>query len=406
MKHLHLPTIIIIATFITSCNSSTEKASVQKDSVMAVKEDSIKLQLITTAVKAPVEMNFSPDNSKRLFFTDLGGKIWILKNDSLIAKPFLDISKRLEQKDTSLEKRCLFGMAFHPKFSENGKFYVCYNAPTSIKTNVAKLVVSEFTANKNDADKADVNSEHRIFELEGKGVENLGCEIAFGPDGYLYISIGDHGDSAYKYVAQDMSQLPGKLLRIDVNKTPYGIPADNPFVGIKDKRPEIWAAGFRRLWRFSFEKRTQQLFGCDVGEEKEEEINIIEKAGNYGWPLKEGDSIYNNKMQVSNVSYIAPINTYTHKEGACVIGGNFYYGNGIPSLKDKYVFADFTGSLFTLLHNEQNIWVRQSIKILNKPQDPFLISSCDIGYDLEPYVMGFLNTKDGFKGVVYKIVKG
>ncbi|CAN5600935.1 hypothetical protein BH10BAC2_BH10BAC2_32560 [soil metagenome] len=103
--------------------------------------------------------------------------------------------------------------------------------------------------------------------------------------------------------------------------------------------------------------------------------------------------------------YTAPVNTYTHNEGVCIIGGNFYYGTAIPSLKNKYVFADFNGSLFTLTRNE-HIWLRQPVKILNKPKDPFLIISCDIDENNEPYLMGFLNTKDGFKGVVCKIVKG
>ncbi|CAN5600978.1 hypothetical protein BH10BAC2_BH10BAC2_32570 [soil metagenome] len=196
--------------------------------------------------------------------------------------PFLDISSRLEQKDTALDKRCMFGMAFHPQFSTNRKFYVCYNAPTSITENICKMVVSEFTADKNDPAVADTSSERCVFELEGKDVQDLASEIAFGPDGYLYISIGDHGDSTHKFVAQDLNEFSGKLLRIDVDKTPYAIPADNPYAGIQGKRPEIWASGFRRLWRLSFDKRTKELIGCDVGQEKQEEVNIIQKGGNYG----------------------------------------------------------------------------------------------------------------------------
>jgi len=156
----------------------------------------------------------------------------------------------------------------------------------------------------------------------------------------------------------------------------------------------------------SFDKKSNQLFGCDVGQEKQEEIDIIEKGGNYGWPVKEGDSIHNDKVPVNVALYKAPIMTYTHEEGICIIGGNFYYGAAVPCLKNKYVFADFNGSLFTLIQNEQHKWQRQLLKILNKPKDPFPISSCDIDEKNEPYEMGFLNTKDGFKGVVYKIVKG
>ena len=409
MKHLRLLVVAIISSaLVTACNSGTQKETVQEDTSTTAGPDSVKLQLVTTAVNTPVEMNTVPDNSHRLFLTDLSGKILILQNDSINAKPFLDISNRLEQKDTSLESRGMFSMAFHPQFATNGKFYVCYNAPTSIKENVCKLVVSEFTASKNDPAVADTSSERRVLEVEGKQVQGFAAEIAFGPDGYLYISIGDLDifDTTHKYVAQDLNELAGKLLRIDVNKTPYAIPADNPFAGVKDIRPEIWAYGFRKLWRFSFDKRTNRLFGGDIGQEKREEINIVQKGANYGWPVKEGDTTFKSKDPVNDALYTAPINTYTHDIGVCAIGGNFYYGTAIPSLKNKYVFADFNGSLFTLTQNEQHIWSRQPVKILNSPKDPFLITSYNIDENNEPYVIGVLNAKDGLKGVVYKIVKG
>ena len=130
---------------ITSCNPSTQKEPAEEDTTTTAGPDSVRLQLVTSIVNTPVEMNVPPDNSQRLFFTDLSGKILILKNDSINATPFLDIRNRLEQKDTSLESRGLFSMAFHPQYSTNGKFYVCYNAPTSIEDNTCKLVVSELT---------------------------------------------------------------------------------------------------------------------------------------------------------------------------------------------------------------------------------------------------------------------
>jgi len=135
-------------------------------------------------------------------------------------------------------------------------------------------------------------------------------------------------------------------------------------------------------------------------------MQASKKIANYGWPVKEGDTTRNGKEPVTHALYTAPINTYKHDVGICAIGGSFYYGTAIPSLKNKYVFADFNGSVFTLVQNEQHIWIRQPVKILNKPKDPFLISSYDIDENNEPYVMGFLNAKDGLKGVVYRIVKG
>ncbi len=159
------------------------------------------------------------------------------------------------------------------------------------------------------------------------------------------------------------------------------------------------------MWRFSFDAQTHQLLGGDVGDKKQEEVDDVQKGGNYGWPVKEGDSLHGSRIPVSNTVYIAPINTYTHKDGICVIGGNFYYGKAMPFLRNKYVFADFNGSLFTLTKNEQGTSTRQALKILNKPADPFLICSFNVDQDGEPFVMGMLNTKTGNKGVVYKIVK-
>jgi glucose/arabinose dehydrogenase len=406
MKYLRLLYVLIVCSVcITACNSAGQKKQPENNNATA-DSGSVKLQLFTAAIRMPVQMDISPDNTHRLFFTDLSGKIWVWKSDSLQQKPFLDIANKLEQKDTSASVRGLFSMAFNPQFSTNRKFYVCYNAPTNIPGNICKLVVSQFTANNSDADVADESSERRVFELEGKDVQELASEIAFGPDGYLYISIGDHGDSTYKNVAQDMDIFSGKLLRIDVNKIPYAIPADNPFVGIKNERPEIWASGFRRLWRFSFDPQTHQLLGGDVGEEKQEEVDVIEKGGNYGWPVKEGDSIHDNKMQINNALYAAPVNTYTHKDGICIIGGNFYYGNAIPFLKNKYVFADFTGSLFTLAKNAKGDWIRSKLKITNQPKETFFLCSCDTDENNEMYVCGFFDTKSGPKGAVYKLVKG
>lgn len=405
MKHLTLVLLCaLLIVCISSCNMADQKH--QQGNITAVTDSiKVKLELVTNAVNLPVQISTAPDGTHRLFISELAGKIWILKNDSLQPKPFLDIATKLEQKDSSAESRGMFSMVFHPQFSANRKFYVCYNAPTNIDTNICKFVVSEFTANANDPDVADINSERRVFEIEGKGAERLAAGLAFGPDGYLYIGISDHGDSTYTHLAQDMSAFNGKLLRIDIDQTPYGIPADNPFVGVKNVRPEIWASGFRRLWRFSFDPQTKQLFAGDVGESKDEEVDIIKKGGNYGWPVMEGDSTYNGKQIISNTAYKQPINAYAHDEGICIIGGDFYYGDAAPELKNKYVFADFNGNLFALVKNEQQTWARQQLKVLNTPSDPFLIFGFNSIDNNELYVMGILNTSTGGKGVVYKILQ-
>ena len=407
MKGLHFCFITLVSIiFLAACNNPGKKGLPGKNKMADTDSIGVKYELVTDAIKAPVELNLSPDNTHRMFITDNSGKVWILKNDSLLAKPFLNIYDKLGHQDKNSLVGTLFSVAFHPQFSTNNKFYVCYNAPTKIHTNTCKLVVSEFKVSKTNPDLADLASEHRVFELEGHNIQNNGAQIAFGPDSYLYISIGDDkaGDSTYKYHAQDLGFLHGKLLRIDVNKKPYTIPADNPFVGIKNARPEIWAYGFRKLWRYSFDPATHQIIGGDVGENREEEVDIVKKGTNYGWPVKEGDSSFEKSDSNNKSSYTSPINTYNHKVGICIIGGSFYYGKEIPLLKNKYVFGDYNGSMFALMKNAQGTWIRQPLKILNKPADPFLICGCNVGKNNELFVMGFLTTKTGLKGAVYKIV--
>lgn len=408
MKAIHhylfafLPIIFLLA-----CNTVGKQIPKESNKIATSDSINVKFELITNAIKAPVELNVSNDGSNRTFITDNSGEIWIYKNDSLLPKPFLNMYDKLVRRDTNSLAGTIFSVAFHPEFATNRKFYVCYNAPTTIRGNMCKLVVSEFTASTTDPNVADAASERRIIEVEGKGIHSNGAEIAIGPDRYLYISVGDDkgGDSTYKFQAQDLSVLRGKLLRIDVNKTPYGIPTDNPFVSTKNARPEIWAYGFRKLWRYSFDPLTKEIIGGDVGEDKVEEIDVVKKGANYGWPIMEGDSIF-QKADINNESSLtAPINTYGHKLGICVIGGGFYSGTQLPELKNKYVLGDFNGSLFALAKNDDGTWTRQPINILNKPADPFLLCGCNMDKNNEVIVMGFLNTKSGSKGAMYKLVK-
>lgn len=402
---------VCLAIFIVSamsvcmfaCNSNSAKnADVEKDAALTT--DSVKLELVTDAINFPTEMQTAPDDTHRMFISDLSGKIMILKNGNVLPQPFLDVSSLLEQKDSSSEVKAMFGFAFHPQFAENKKIYVCYNAPTT-DTNACKLVISEFTASTANSDSAVLSSEQRVIELQGHGIAHDACNMAFGPDGYLYISVGDNHTPLSERKGQDLSSLLGKVLRIDVNKTPYGIPADNPFVGVKNARPEIWAYGFRRFWRFSFDPQSHALIGGEVGDKLEEETDIITKGGNYGWPIAEGDTIVVKNSGADTTAFVKPIDTYGRKDGICVIGGNFYYGKDLPFLNSKYVFADYNGTFYSLTKNETYAWTRQQINIVNKSTDPFLIISCGKDENNELYLLGVLNTKAGFKGVVYKVVK-
>ncbi len=391
---------------LASCNLNSSKDKETADApLVADTSQSVQLQLVTNAINFPVEMEAAPDDTHRLFIADLSGKIMVSKNGTVLPQPFLDVRSKLEQKDTSSEVRAMFGFTFHPQFASNKKFYVCYNAPALIDTNSCTLVVSEFTVSTENADSAILSSEHRILEIQGHGVDHDACQIAFGPDGYLYVSIGDNHTPLNERKGQDLNSLLGKVLRIDVNKTPYAIPADNPFVGVKNTRPEIWAYGLRRFWRFSFDPQSHVLIGGEVGDKLREEVDIITKGGNYGWPIQEGDTLVVQTSAKETAGFVAPLNTYNREVGICVVGGSFYYGKNLSSLNGKYVFADYNGSLFSLTKNTNGEWARQSLKIVNKPADPLLIISFDKDENNELYILGVLNTKAGFKGAVYKLVK-
>lgn len=399
--------IILVSIFNCSCHSPAKIRVAELTENVSNDSVEVKLQLVSNAIAAPVELNVPADNTNRKFITDNSGKIWLLKNDSVSAKPFLVCNNGLGKQDMKSPLGSIFSVALHPQFSTNGKLYVCYAAPSAIHPKTGKLVVAEFTSGNINREVADAHSEYRVFELEGNNINNNGAQVAFGPDGYLYISIGDDqlDDSAYVYHGQDLNFFNGKLLRIDVSKKPYAIPADNPFVATKNARPEIWAYGFRKMWRFSFDASTHQLFGGDVGQEKEEEIDIVKRGCNYGWPLKEGDSSFLTMDTTNKSVFTPPIYAYTHKEGICIIGGSFYYGKQIPALNKKYVFADFNGNMFAMLQNEKGNWLRQPLKFFNKPRDPFLICGVNVDENKELYVMGLLQGKKGITGVIYKIVK-
>lgn len=398
---------VLPAILLAAC-TSTDKKTESKITESAVPDSiSVKYQLVSNRAEIPFEINEPADNSGRMFITDINGKIWILKNDSMLPKPFFDrYGKRYKVTATS-PVGMLYSVAFHPQFSTNRKFYVCYVAPATNHKDLAKIIISQFTADENNPDLADLKSEKKIIQFEGSNISDNGAQMHFGPDGYLYISLGDdkNGDSTYQYRAQDLAYFNGKLLRIDINKTPYSIPADNPFVDVKNARPEIWAYGFRKLWHFSFDRVTHQIFGGDVGENRVEEIDEVVKGGNYGWPVIEGDSSFEKNDLTPATPFIAPLNTYTHKVGICVIGGNFYYGNDIPLLKNKYIFADWNGILFALTKTPDSNWTRQALKIVNKPSDSFFICGSAIDANNQIYVMGYLVNKNGDKGVIYKVVK-
>ena len=206
-----------------------------------------------------------------------------------------------------------------------------------------------------------------VLKVDDPQGNHNGGDLKFGPDGYLYISMGDGGGQKDQHGtignAQDLTSLMGKILRIDVNQQPYGIPKDNPFVDKKDEqgqpiRPEIYAYGFRNPWRISFDKKDGRLFTGDVGQDKFEEVDIVKKGGNYGWRVREGLHEF-NENDPDPKNWVDPIIDYPHPEGLSVTGGFVYRGKAIPALVGKYVFADWIGPIWQLEDTGGKTWTRE-----------------------------------------------
>lgn len=318
----------------------------------------VKIKLVADGFMGPVAMDAPKDGSGRLFICEQTGKIKIIKGGKKVEIPFLDISAKLDKPNKIYSEKGLLGIAFHPQFKTNGRFFIYYSARSLNPDSDNKGILSEYKVSAVNADLADVSSEKIIMEVEEPEANHNGGQIAFGPDGFLYIGLGDGGGAGDKHGiagnGQNLNTHLGKILRIDVNepvqkiesaslvpfensKPAYTVPADNPFVARKDAKPEIWAYGLRNPWRFSFDRKTGRLFCADVGQNKWEEIDIIERGKNYGWRIMEGSHCYNPDTHCAQDDLELPIAEYSHETGVSVIGGFVYRGADIPTLQGKYI---------------------------------------------------------------------
>jgi glucose/arabinose dehydrogenase len=334
----------------------------------------IKLKLVVNGLTAPVAMDHAKDGSKRLFVCELSGKIKIIKNGTVLPKPFLDVGSKLDKVNKVYSEKGLLGIAFHPKYKSNGKFYIYYSAPSSDKKMDHKSVLVQYTVSSNP-DIADPASGKVILEVAEPESNHNGGQLAFGPDGFLYVGLGDGGGAGDKHGAtgnaQDLKTLLGKILRIDVDsKSPYAIPRDNPFIN-SEARSEIWAYGLRNPWRFCFVRKTGALFCADVGQDQWEEIDIIKKGKNYGWRIMEGNHCYEPKTGCNTSNLQLPIAEYGHSAGISVTGGFVYRGEKNPSLKGKYIFGDWKGALF-YMEEKAGKWEFNNLSADNKPNDTHL----------------------------------
>ena len=290
-----------------------------------------------------------------LFVTEQSGRILVFPNqqDSTAATLFLDLSPLVSERNS---EEGLLGLAFDPSFEDNGFFYVYYSA-----SNPRRSVLSRFSASENDPNTALVGSELIIMEIPQPAGNHNGGQLAFGPDGYLYVGLGDGGASGDPFNnGQNRTTLLGSILRIDVATASegerYRVPLDNPLVGVANARPEIWAYGLRNPWRFSFDSQTGAMWAADVGQNSWEEIDLIQKGLNYGWNVMEGAHCFSPRSGCDETGLQLPLAEYGRAEGCSVIGGYVYRGTLLPSLVGAYVFGDFcSGKIWGLRYDGESV---------------------------------------------------
>lgn len=297
--------------------------------------EGIRLQMVVEGLERPVDLT-SPAGDDRLFIVEQPGRIRIARGGSLLPEPFLDIVSRVE---SGGNEQGLLGLAFHPQFATNGYFYINFTARGGGHTRVERFRVSDA-----DPDLADPASATPVLSFEQPYRNHNGGQVLFGPDGMLYIPTGDGGSRGDpQNRALDPASLLGKMLRIDVDGgQPYAIPADNPYAGRTDGRPEIWAIGLRNPWRVAFDDG--HLYIADVGQNAYEEISVVpadEPGLNFGWNELEGTHCYPSGSACEREGTMLPVIEYPRSQGISITGGYVYRGDSVPALRGRYLYADF-----------------------------------------------------------------
>jgi len=303
-------------------------------------------QMIISGLQRPVDLQ--PDGSGRLFVIEKSGRIRIIQNDQLIETPFLDITDRV---GSGGNEQGLLGLAFHPQYAQNGRFFVNYTDKLG-DTVLARFQVSS------DPNVADPNSEVKILGVDQPFANHNGGGLVFGPDGFLYAGLGDGGSQGDPFGnAQNTGVVLGKILRLNVDSAePYAVPADNPFGN------EVWVYGLRNPWRFSFDKLTSDLYIGDVGQNTWEEIDFLPAGSpggtNYGWNFREGAHDYKGGGPAGMVD---PVAEYSHPEGGCSVTGGYVYRGSMPEWNGIYLYADYcTGMIWGLIQSDGG-WQSQAL---------------------------------------------
>ncbi len=371
---------IIAFVLIVMALSISVSVSAQ-DAITPPSADDFELVEIASGFARPLYVTGAGDGSGRLFVVEQYGAIHILQDGQRLDQPFLDIADRLT---SSGNEQGLLGLAFHPNYAENGYFYVNYSAEDD-----GDSIVARYNVSADDPNVADPASEVILLRVDQPFENHNGGHLLFGPDGYLYIGLGDGGSQGDPYGnGQNTRALLGKILRIDVDGgDPYGIPADNPFADGVNGAPEVWAYGLRNPWRFTFDRETGDLYVGDVGQNTYEEVNFV-PAGvggvNFGWNIYEGMHPYSGGTLPANA--VLPFAEYTHNEGVSVTGGYVYRGSLVPELQGVYLFADFgSGRLWYAYPDAAGNW--QSAVLMRSTNQA--ISSFGEDDDGELYITSF-----------------
>ena len=350
------------------------------------------LHLFTLATVAdgfhrPIYATHAGDESGRLFVLEQSGKVWILRDGARMPVPFLDVSQLISSSAlrSGFTEQGLLGIAFHPEHASKGRFFIYYT------DRGGDTVIARYLVMPGQPDLADPASGQVIFQLPQPYSNHNGGHIDFGPDGYLYVALGDGGAANDPLGAgQNRRLLLGTILRLDVDSAlPYAIPADNPFVGDAAALDEIWAYGLRNVWRFSFDRATGDLYMADVGQNQWEELNFqpADSPGgeNYGWNVYEANMIFAGG---SAPHHVAPFHAYDHSLGCSVTGGYVYRGAAIADLQAVYLFGDYcTGRIWGSWRDSSLTWQTQQ---LMKPN--FAISSFGEDEAGEVYVIDYAGT--------------
>ena len=317
--------------------------------------------IVSEGLYDPLYVTHAGDASGRLFVVEQPGRIRVIQNGRLLRAPFLDMRTQVSYGG----ERGLLGLAFHPAYKQNGRYFVNYTREPDGATVVAEYRVS---ANANVSQTAG----KQLLVVPQPYANHNGGMVEFGPDGYLYISLGDGGaggDPGNR--GQNRQELLGKILRIDVDHgDPYAIPPDNPFA-TGSGRPEVFAYGFRNPWRFSFDRQTGELWAADVGQNDWEEVDVVRLGGNYGWRIMEGAHCYRPSSGCGRDGLVMPVAEYRNRGSRCSItGGYVYRGSKIPTLVGAYLYGDYcSGEIFSLADGKQRMLLSTGLRISSFGED-------------------------------------